>query len=372
MIQTFQHLSNRALGFSPRGALTVELTIPGSQSSVYARMYQAAVDRVGTIPGIESAAAGSFVPLAGGGDLYPVVSGDRPVSVKFVTRGYFETMNQPVVEGFGLGRGEPITVERPVIVSQTLARRLFPGQSAVGQPIRRLNRNGTVVTMAGGATPPFTIAGVVADVPEVSLRAGGAEAMYIPVIEPHVEPSSVPTEMTLVVRTSRPPAALTSEIRKAISQADPLMTVGRIRTMTAIVDAARGTEVFVGSLLLLAATISLLLSVVGIYGSVTQVVRRRRREIGVRLALGAQRRQVVGMVAAGSMRSVAVGLAGGVMIALAGTNALRALLFEVGPRDPMSFVAATAVLFISAATAATLAGRRAAHITPTEALRDSG
>jgi putative ABC transport system permease protein len=179
----------------------------------------------------------------------------------------------------------------------------------------------------------------------------------------------VPTDMTLVIRTPLSPLAIAAAVRGAVLAADPLMTIGRTQTMNAIVDEARGTEVFVGSLLLLAAAISLLLSVVGIYGSVTQVVRRRTREIGVRLALGAQTNQVIELVARGSLRAVAIGLASGLLVALLATNALRAVLFGVGPRDPLAFASATTMLLVSASAAAVLAGRRAARIAPTEALR---
>jgi putative ABC transport system permease protein len=369
MVQTYRNLASRPLGFAPDELLTVEVTLPGSQASAHARLYQAVVDRVRHVPGVAEAAAGSFVPLAGGGDLFPVRAGDRAIPIKFITRGFFQAMKTPVLEGFGLGGGELITVDRPVIISQSLARRLFPGQSAIGQPIRRLTEDGSVVDMGKGGTSPFTIAGVVGDVPELSLRAGGAEAMYIPVIEPHVEPQIVPTDMTLVIRTPLAANALATDVRRAVAAADPAMAVGRIRTMNAVVDAARGSEAFVGSLLLLAAAISLLLGVVGIYGSVTQVVRRRTREIGVRLALGARPGEVIELVAAGSMRAVGAGLAVGLVIAFVTTGTLRALLFGIAPRDPVAFATATAILAAAAAAAALLAGRRAASVNPTEALR---
>jgi predicted permease len=370
MVQTYRHLASRPLGFAPDGLLTVELTMPGSQERVFAQMYAAVIDRVRAIPGVEDAAAGSFVPLGGGEDMYPVEAGAKAIAIKFITPGFFQAMKMPLVGGFGLGRAEPVIGDRPVIINQALARHLFPGQSAIGQPIRRLSHDGTVETRGDALTPAFTIAGVVGDVPELSLRTGAPEAMYIPVIEPNVDPTIVPTEMTLVIRTTLSPMALAADVRRAVSIADPLMAVGRIRTMNAIVDAARGTEIFVGSLLLLAAAISLLLGVVGVYGSVTQVVRGRTREIGVRLALGARPREVIQLVAAGSMRAVAAGLAAGLIIAFLGTGALHALLFGIAPRDPLAFVTATAVLGASAAAAAYLAGRRAALIAPTEALRE--
>ena len=175
--------------------------------------------------------------------------------------------------------------------------------------------------------------------------------------------------MTLLIRSQGPPDALSAPVRAAIAAVDPGLSVGRIRTMNSIVEGARGHEAFVGALLVVAAGIALFLGVVGIHGNVTYVVTRRRREIGIRMALGARSAQVIQAVVTGTLRGVGIGAALGIAVALAGTRILSALLFGVGPRDPLTYVGITAVLFSAAFVAALVAARRATRIAPLLALR---
>jgi predicted lysophospholipase L1 biosynthesis ABC-type transport system permease subunit len=221
-----------------------------------------------------------------------------------------------------------------------------------------------------GPVPPFTIVGIVADVRETAVRDDPTEIVYIPVIEPSVELSIVPTDMCLLVRTQGPPLALAAAIRDAIAAVDPDLRVGQIRTMDSIVRAARARETFVGALLLLATAVSVFLGFVGVYGSVAHVVKGRTREIGIRMALGARRAEVIRMVTTGSTWAVLAGVVLGLAVALAGTGTLRALLFGVEPRDPVIFLAVTAVLSSAAMAATVLSALRATHADPIVALRD--
>jgi putative ABC transport system permease protein len=150
---------------------------------------------------------------------------------------------------------------------------------------------------------------------------------------------------------------------------DPSLSVGQVETMDAIVRRARGREAFVGALLLLAAVVSLFLGTVGIYGSVTQVVKRRTREIGIRVTLGAGRAEVVRMVAENSLRAALVGTGCGLVVALAATKALQSILFDVEPNDPGSLIVVTALLLTAAIAAALVAASRAARVDPSRALR---
>src|SRR5262249_38818507 len=157
------------------------------------------------------------------------------------------------------------------------------------------------------------------------LRDGPAEVVYIPILDPIVEQSITPTNMTFVMRTHVPPLALARSVRDAVAAFDPSLSVGQVRTMDSIVERARGKELFAEMLLLLAAGVSLLLGIVGIYGGVAQVVRQRTREIGIRLALGAGRHEIIAMVLGGSLVTVFAGAAVGFGLAYAGSGVLSSL-----------------------------------------------
>ena len=278
-------------------------------------------------------------------------------------------MGIAIARGERLAAGEPVSGTSPVLVAEALARRLYPSGDAIGQPIRRLNEDGTIVTLRE-PVPPFEIAGLVGDVREMTLRGAPTEIVYIPLIAPSVERSIVPTDMTFIVRTRVAPLGLARAVKETITDVDPSLSVGQVRTMESIVRAARGKETFVGALLLLAAAASLLLGVVGIYGGVAQVVRRRTRELGIRIALGASRHDVLAMVVRGTLWAVAVGTTLGLVIALMGSRVLGTLLFGVGPRDPLILGAVTLLLGVAAVAAALVAGRRASRIAPIVAIRE--
>jgi putative ABC transport system permease protein len=369
MVRTYLNLSRTALGFATDQVLTAEVSLPYKEADQHVRIYTALVERIRRLPGVEHASAASFVPLTGTNDVYPVQLGAPPIPFKFFVPGYFQAMGTPILSGESFAPGEHVTAALPVLVSAALARRLYPGESAIGQTVRRLNEDGSVVDMGSGPTAPFTIVGVVGDVRETTLRSDPTEIVYIPLIEPAVEPSIVPTDVSLVIRVAGAPLTLAAAVRHTIAEVDPGLSVGQVRTMDSIVSAARSREAFVGVLLLVAAAVSLFLGVVGIYGSVAHVVKRRTREIGIRLALGARPAEVIQNVVMGSLGAVFVGAALGLVIAFAGTGMLSALLFGVAPRDPFVILAVTGVLLSAAAAAALLAARGAARIAPLLAMR---
>jgi putative ABC transport system permease protein len=277
-------------------------------------------------------------------------------------------MRTTTVQGESFATTEPVPLPYPVLISAALARRLDAGQGVIGASIRRLQEDGSIPDVRG-PVPPFTIAGVVGNVRELTLRGEPTEIVYIPLIDPPVELSIVPTNMTLMIRTHTPPLTIADAVRDAVAAVEPALSIGGIRTMDSIVGAARSTETFVGTLLLFAAAVSLFLGVVGIYGSVAQMVRHRTREIGIRLALGASRADVVRMVSRGALSAVVVGAFLGLVAVLAGTRMLSALLFGVAPRDPVSILLVIGILFGSGVLAALLAARQATRIAPLEAMR---
>jgi putative ABC transport system permease protein len=369
MVATYQNLSRRELGYASPNLLTVEIGLPSRKAGQHARIYHDVVERVSRLPQVERASAASFVPLTESPDLYPVHADTAPIAFKFFVPGFFQTMGTPILEGETFAPGGLPAAPSPVLVSAALARRLYPGERAVGQSIRRLNEDGSLVEVGRVVVPPFTIAGVVGDVRETTLRAGPTEIVYIPVTEPPVELSEVPTTMRLVVRAPGPLLPLVTDVKAAIAAVDSDLSVGQIETMDAIVARARSRETFVGVLLVAAAAVSLFLGAVGIYGSVAQVVRRRTREIGIRLALGASRDEVIRMVAAGSLRAILAGAALGLAVSFPATRMLGSLLFGVDAHDPAVLMLVIGALAVAAGAAALLAARQAARVTPLVALR---
>jgi predicted permease len=370
MVRTYHALSQRRLGFSSDHLLTVDIGLPYHEAEQHVRIYHDLVERIRGLSSVERASAATFAPLTPPSDSFALDGSGAPVSFKYFVPGYFQTMGTRIVEGETFATDAAVSESHPVLISAALARRLYPGQRAIGRTIQQMTSEGEPITLGAHAVPPMTIAGIVDDVRETSLRDEPAAMVYVPIIEPKVDQRNMPTEMTVFVRTTGEPLAPLDAVRAAIRAVDPDMDIGRVRDMDAIVAAARSRETFVGTLLVLAALVSIVLGVVGIYGSVAHVVRHRTREIGVRLALGASRVDVVRLVIAGTVRAVTIGAAIGLTAAFAATRALRSLLFGVEPTDPSTFAVVTMALVGAALAAASLAARAATRVSPSIAMRN--
>jgi putative ABC transport system permease protein len=380
MIESFRRLSQVDAGFDPLGLVTVEIGLPTNRANEHQRIYGALLERVRALPGVLGAAAASSIPLDGAPYAYPMATGmplrisEEPLAMKFVMPGYFQALRIPILDGSALALDEPVD-PNGVVVSAALARRLFPGQNPIGRNIQRLEPNGRPVEMFDRAAnaprpvPPWTIVGVVADVRERSLRLAPTEMVYVPVRIPAVERSIVPTSMTLVVRSDLPTASLATAVRSLIHETEPTLSIARVLAMDSIVAGSIDRERFLAALLLVAAAVSVFLSTIGVHGVVAHAVRRREREIGIRVSLGAQPTQVIRMVMGESVALILMGAALGLGLALAVTRLLRAFLFEVSATDPMPIALVTAFIIAAALIASLLPARRAVRLDPVTALR---
>lgn len=384
MLRSYTRLVGVDPGFTAAGVLTVHVGLPYRLAGRHRELYQDVAERMRGIPGVTSVGGVSALPLTGGGAEHPLRAtdlagrgghADQPVAFRFIAPGYFQTMRTPLLAGSGFRPGETSEYRYPVIISETLARRLFSDGPAVGRQLVRLNPDGEPVAMFDRTTrtrvplPPYTVAGVVAAIRDESLQAQGGEAIYIPIIEPSVERSIVPTEMTFTLRSARPPLELAAAARRAVFDTDPALSIAGIRAMEDIVADATARERFLAGLLLTAGAASLLLGTVGIYGTAAYTVRRRTPEIGMRVALGASPRTVMGMVLRESLTVVLLGSAVGLALGLAGSRLLSSLLFDVSATDPVVMAGVTALLIIVALCASLAPARRAARTDPTSALR---
>jgi putative ABC transport system permease protein len=276
-------------------------------------------------------------------------------------------MGIPLLEGRTFDRADHETRTGAAVVSESLARRFWPGQSPLG---KRLGPG-----IPSGEPVWYTIVGVVGSVRDQGLHDEPVNAVYYPVVGlPPREgpPQPMSRGWSLVVRAEEgiEPESLSDPVRQAIWALDPSLPVAGVRTMEQVVAESTARTTFTMLLLGIAAAVSLLLGTVGLYGAISYVVSQRTREIGVRMALGAARGDVArlvlrqGLVVA--LAGVAVGLGGAIGL----TRFLRALLFEVSPTDPMTFAAVPAILLAVAALAAWAPARRAASVDPIEALKE--
>jgi putative ABC transport system permease protein len=269
------------------------------------------------------------------------------------------------------GRGlthDDIDHARPnIVVNKALADVYFPGQDPVGRRIRS-SRTGT---------PWLTIVGVVANTPTIALAepaptvqvfmpmsiAGGPEIPREALIGPDV------TAMNYVVRASVPFSSLVPAVRRAIDAVDSNLAIAQVRPLQEILDRASDQMTFTMVLLAIAATVALLLGAIGIYGVISYIVSQRTGEIGVRLAMGAEPRTVAGMILRQGGVVTLAGIIVGLVAALAGSQLIRSLLYGVSPRDPVVFSLTTIALLAIALLACWLPARRAARLSPLEALR---
>lgn len=372
MVRSFWNLRNVDPGFDPEGVLTLELALPYRPYPTYnaaAGFYHRLLEGVRALPGVESAGAVSGLPLVPLPSFYDeplAAEGDGVAAVathNLVTPGYFEALRIPLVEGRAFEPGDRAGGGNPVLVSSTLARRLFPGESALGKRVRRA---------AGAKEPWYTVVGIVGSVPKETVGGGAAEVLYFPVWDQAPGTDYIPntpTHMSVVIRTSLPPASLGPAVRRIVRDLDPDLPIANIRTMERIVADTMARTSFTMALLLIAAVVALLLGAVGIYGVISYAVSRRTREIGIRIALGAQAMDVSRLVLRQGTGVVLAGLGAGVLAALALTRFLRVLLFEVSPTDPTTFIVMSLLLLTVALLASYLPARRAARVDPMIALR---
>jgi putative ABC transport system permease protein len=361
--RTLRNLGGQDLGFDPRnvlvGALDLsEAHVPAAPQSMF---HQRLLGRIRALPGVDSAAEISVLPLDGStwNERIAVNGREAPKLPMFnsVTPGFFAVMRTPLVAGRDFVP-EDATGRRIVIVTEAFARTYFNGSNP-------LERTFEVIDSLGSARVPYTIVGVVRDSKYSNLRQSVPPIAYVDMDQIPADDSSP----HLLVRSTRPIAAVSDSIARAIAQMDPLIAV-RYRTMDAVVETALSRERLMATLSGVFGGLAVLIAMVGLYGVMSYVVARRRIEIGVRMALGAEGGAVQRMVIAQAGWLVVAGLVIGAGLAVVGGRAAAALLFGVRPADPVSLAIALTSLSAVALAASWLPAHRAARLDPTSALRD--
>jgi predicted permease len=355
------NLRGQALGFRPDNLLLFRLdaTTAGYEGARLYDFYGQVLERVAVTPGVQGAAMSRHALIGDGATRDGIQVPGKPagrdqvgVHIHYVSPGYFTTMGIPLLDGRDVGDQDREGTPRVLLVNRALARQLGEAPSPVGQQVLLLEPKGHA-----------EVIGLVGDARFSSLRDAAPPTMYVPYRQHRQH------QMTFAARIRGDPAAVMGPVRRAIAAIDSNIPVFHALTQQTQIDMAVRQERVFAYVASGFALLALLLSCLGLYGTLAYGVARRVPEIGVRMALGASRASVVRMVLRESLIPVAAGAVIGVGAALATSRFLESLLFDVEPRDPVTIAATTCALMAAALLAAWLPSRRAATVDPVTALR---
>jgi putative ABC transport system permease protein len=372
MLRTLWSLQRIDLGFNPSGVLTMRVSLPQAsypQPDQVVGFYSRLMERIRTVPGVVSAGAARSLPLGATiGDFGVRVDGYVPPpgtnakgDWQIATDGYMQAMGERIVRGRGIERTDTSDSQLVALVNEEMARRYWDGRDPIGGRFR----------IGGGVAdrPWVTVVGVVGDVRHNGITETIKEKFYVPHTQWHRSVGNPIRSMTIVLRAQGSPADLAAPVRDAIREMDPNLPVSEVRSMDDVVSSALSTPTFMGVLLSIFAALALSLSAIGIYGVLSYVVSRRTREIGIRVAIGAARPQVLRMVLGSGVSLALIGIGAGLLLAFGVTRLLRGLLHGVTPADPSTFAAVAIALVGVAAAASLVPAWRASRVDPVLALK---
>jgi predicted permease len=365
-VRSLAKLNQVSLGYNRENLLLfrVNAAAGGYKGASLTPLYQELLERIAAIPGLRGATA------SGNGLFSNTESGD-PIAVEGYTPkpgeemdsrmdhvgpGYFSTVGIPILIGREIGPRDSGNGPRAAVINQSFARTFFPGTNPIGKHVRD--------TYPGNPADAVVV-GVVADAKYRNLREIAAPRLYAPLFHPMWDQTSAVYE----VRTFADPASVSASLRQAVQATSASLPAIEIRTMSRLVDASIQTDRFIEQLSEAFGVLAMLLASIGLYGIMAYTVARRTRDIGIRLALGAEPGNVLWQVLRETLLLVAIGIAIGLPLALGGTHFVRSMLYGLGFADPVAILCAAAVLTAVAALAAFLPARRASQVDPMIALR---
>jgi predicted permease len=366
LFKSFLHLRTSDLGCATGHVLTMKYGLPEKQYDTREKViafHQSLLDRVRRLPGVRAAGLVSTAPGAGwgGDDLFTIP--EHP-STTFQLRndaarrtsdpGYFTAMQIPLLRGRFFTDQERLTSDRYTIISKRFADQFFPGDNPIGKHLT-----------IGRLQETYEIVGVVGDT-SYAVTEPVSATMYFPIL------SGIPdrtSEATIVVRTEGDPLALSIPVQRQVAALDPGLPVDDILTMQQILGKATASQSFSATLLLAFAILSLLLAAIGLYGVLSYLVSQRVTEIGIRIALGAQRAQVLRLVVLDGLSPVLLGLLVGLAGGATAARFIKTILYGTSPLDPIVFATMVGTLLLTAIVACALPALRASRIEPMQALR---
>jgi putative ABC transport system permease protein len=366
MIRSLSRLRNVDPGLDSHNVLTMSFALSSTKYNKPIQQigfYDQLLQRVRALPGVVSAGAIDSLPLGGGGSIQPVAIEGRPqvpmseqpeVAVRVVEPGFIATMRIPLLQGRQLSSSDLVDRPAVIVVSESMAQRFWPGQNPIGKRL----------TMTFSPERSREVVGVVGDV-----KGDGLDVLD-PVATLYVPLAQQPTPfMSLAVRTSSPPGTLTSAISNAVHEVDREQPVVGVITMDDILADSLSHQRFNMLLLSTFSGLALLLAAIGIYSVLAYSVRRRMGEIGVRMALGAQRADILRMILGQGTRLALIGTGIGIVAALGLTRLTASQLFGVTATDPVTFLSVAALIILVALAACYIPARRATRVDPMVALR---
>ena len=367
LVRALWTIQGRDPGFRAEGVLTLRTDLPAAKYAETTRragMYTTVLDRIRAIPGVENAAYISGLPMVWGGGIWPVgINGvelerreNNTASMRFTTPGFFATMKVPVRRGRDVSDTDTMTTQMVAVVSESFVKRYWPGEDAIG---RRFNF----------AMNDRTIVGVVSDIRVRGLERNSEPQVYLPYKQVADGWFWGYTPKEVVISATTPLDLLVPEVRRIIKDADPQLPITNMRPMTDIVDLQTATRAVQVQVLTAFALIALLLAATGIHGVLSFAVSQRTVEIGVRIALGAQRRDILTMVMRQGFLLVVGGLLPGLLLAYFAGRSLQTLLIGVSPIDPQTFATAILVTLLMAVAGTLLPTLRALRVDPIKAIR---
>ena len=368
LVESFVRLQKVPAGFDTTNVITARVALPEAaygKPEQAAEFYKKLLSRVSSLPDVQSSGAAWWIPLSGSEisftfniEEHPLAPGQQPIAqVNIVTPDYFQAVRVPIRRGRAFTERDDRHAPPVAIVSESFAKQFIPGENPIG---KRIVLNGSVDP---GRPPIREIVGVVADMHLISLRLAPKPQIYVPHEQFAIQ------SMSIFVRTQLDSQSLTNALRRAVAEIDKDVPVYRTRTLADYMAGSIAQPRLNAMLVGLFAVIALLLATAGIFGVMSYSVTQRTQEIGIRLALGAQRYDVFRLVVGQGMRFVGVGLLLGLIGVFASTRLLQSLLFGVGATDLLTILSVTILLASVAFIACWWPARRASVVDPVIALR---
>ncbi|MEQ1855339.1 MAG: ABC transporter permease [Longimicrobiales bacterium] len=369
LMRSFVRLLGVDTGFAAEDVLTLRVTAPASDypdAPAVARLYEDLLRRIDGVPGVRAAAAVRLLPLASTmGDSFfrPVVYEAAPNEPtqgewQWATPGYFEAMAIPLVEGRTIAETDRRDAQAVVVVNEAMARRYWGTESPLGRAV-----------LASGALDTAIVVGVVADVRHNGVVTEAKPQYYVPHAQVHESMSGTMRGMTLTLATDGDPRDVVEPVRAAIRAFDPGLPVSQVMTLDEVLSRSVAQPRFALALLGGFGALALILALVGVYGVLSYIVGQRTREIGLRLALGAEAGQVIGMIVRQGLLMAVVGVTAGTAVSWAVGDILSGSLYEVTAQDPLTLASVPALFLLVAFVACWAPAVRASRVHPASALK---